>query len=233
MGSPIHDSGKRSVHLSRSPCLPATCMGIIALAFLPACVFSPISPAWGDAGTEPYLKAPALQTRVASFENPSGLPGQGAQENQGAKGHAFERFKAGDTKSAAGRQEAGSVRLEEERKRGREARGNKSEPLASLPLFLSSSGWTAGSRLRGWWGEGEVKMYLDGDTKWPTIAGTGTEDYISTGWGQVGGWTAGSRLRGCSPSDTTAASFPTKIRAATASTVSTCRTSSTSTRIAG
>jgi hypothetical protein len=36
----------------------------------------------------------------------------------------------------------------------------------------------------GWWGEGEVKMYLDGDTNWPTIAGTGTEDYISTGWGQ-------------------------------------------------
>jgi hypothetical protein len=36
----------------------------------------------------------------------------------------------------------------------------------------------------GWWGEGEVKMYLDGDTKWPTIVGTGTEDYIGTGWGQ-------------------------------------------------
>ncbi len=36
----------------------------------------------------------------------------------------------------------------------------------------------------GWWGEGEVKMYLDGDTELPTIAGTGTEDYIGTGWGQ-------------------------------------------------
>lgn len=35
-----------------------------------------------------------------------------------------------------------------------------------------------------WWGEGEVKMYLDGDEKLPTIAGTGTEDYIGTGWGQ-------------------------------------------------
>ncbi|MBI2424709.1 MAG: DUF2961 domain-containing protein [Candidatus Hydrogenedentes bacterium] len=36
----------------------------------------------------------------------------------------------------------------------------------------------------GWWGEGEVKMYLDGDTAQPTIVGTGTEDYIGTGWGQ-------------------------------------------------
>ena len=37
---------------------------------------------------------------------------------------------------------------------------------------------------KSWWGEGEVKMYLDGDTKLPTIVGTGTEDYIGTAWGQ-------------------------------------------------
>ncbi len=30
----------------------------------------------------------------------------------------------------------------------------------------------------GWWGEGEVKFYLDGDKKFPTICGTGTEDYF-------------------------------------------------------
>lgn len=35
-----------------------------------------------------------------------------------------------------------------------------------------------------WWGEGEVKMYLDGDTGFPSLIGTGTEDYIGTGWGQ-------------------------------------------------
>jgi hypothetical protein len=35
-----------------------------------------------------------------------------------------------------------------------------------------------------WWGEGEVKIYLDGDVNWPTLCGTGTEDYIGTGWGQ-------------------------------------------------
>ncbi len=36
----------------------------------------------------------------------------------------------------------------------------------------------------GWWGEGEVKMYLDGDTEFPTVVGTGVEDYIATAWGQ-------------------------------------------------
>ena len=35
-----------------------------------------------------------------------------------------------------------------------------------------------------WWGEGEVKIYLDGDGDLPTLNGTGTEDYIGTGWGQ-------------------------------------------------
>ncbi len=30
----------------------------------------------------------------------------------------------------------------------------------------------------GWWGEGEVKFYMDGDTEFPTICGTGTEDYF-------------------------------------------------------
>ena len=30
----------------------------------------------------------------------------------------------------------------------------------------------------GWWGEGEIKFYLDGDTEYPTICGTGAEDYF-------------------------------------------------------
>jgi hypothetical protein len=30
----------------------------------------------------------------------------------------------------------------------------------------------------GWWGEGEVKFYIDGDREFPTINGTGTEDYF-------------------------------------------------------
>ncbi|MCP4167200.1 MAG: DUF2961 domain-containing protein [Chloroflexi bacterium] len=30
----------------------------------------------------------------------------------------------------------------------------------------------------GWWGEGEIKFYIDGDEAYPTICGTGTEDYF-------------------------------------------------------
>ncbi len=45
--------------------------------------------------------------------------------------------------------------------------------LANKELFADS-----------WWGEGEVKIYLDGDKDNPTLCGTGTEDYIGTGWGQ-------------------------------------------------
>ena len=30
----------------------------------------------------------------------------------------------------------------------------------------------------GWWGEGEIKFFLDGDSQFPTINGTGTEDYF-------------------------------------------------------
>lgn len=35
----------------------------------------------------------------------------------------------------------------------------------------------------GWWGEGEIKFYLDGDAQFPTICGTGTEDYFGGAWG--------------------------------------------------
>lgn len=34
----------------------------------------------------------------------------------------------------------------------------------------------------GWWGEGEVKFYMDGDKEFPTICGTGTEDYFGGAW---------------------------------------------------
>jgi hypothetical protein len=35
-----------------------------------------------------------------------------------------------------------------------------------------------------WWGEGEFKVWLDGDDVYPTLCGTGTEDFIGTAWGQ-------------------------------------------------
>ncbi|MFD0673845.1 glycoside hydrolase family 172 protein [Cohnella sp. GCM10027633] len=34
----------------------------------------------------------------------------------------------------------------------------------------------------GWWGEGEIKFYMDGDGEFPTICGTGTEDYVGGAW---------------------------------------------------
>jgi len=34
-----------------------------------------------------------------------------------------------------------------------------------------------------WWGEGEIKVYMDGDTDLPTICGTGSEDYVGLSWG--------------------------------------------------
>lgn len=38
------------------------------------------------------------------------------------------------------------------------------------------------SKASGWWGEGEIKFYLDGDRDFPTICGTGTEDYFCGAW---------------------------------------------------
>jgi hypothetical protein len=49
---------------------------------------------------------------------------------------------------------------------------------------VSGTGQYAGTYLawgvhnNGWWGEGEVKFYIDGDREFPTIDGTGTEDYF-------------------------------------------------------
>ncbi len=38
-------------------------------------------------------------------------------------------------------------------------------------------------REKGWFGEGEVKFFLDGDAEFPTICGTGTEDYFCGSYG--------------------------------------------------
>lgn len=34
----------------------------------------------------------------------------------------------------------------------------------------------------GWWGEGEIKAFIDGDDEFPTYVGTGTEDYFGGAW---------------------------------------------------
>ncbi len=40
-----------------------------------------------------------------------------------------------------------------------------------------------GANSEGWWGEGEAKFYIDGDKKFPTICGTGEEDYFNGSYG--------------------------------------------------
>ena len=40
--------------------------------------------------------------------------------------------------------------------------------------------WTALSS--GWWGEGEIKFYIDGDGEFPSMADNGTEDYFGGAW---------------------------------------------------
>ena len=44
-----------------------------------------------------------------------------------------------------------------------------------------SMGWQQNSK--GWWGEGEFQAFVDGDGEFPTICGTGTEDYFGGAWG--------------------------------------------------
>lgn len=69
----------------------------------------------------------------------------------------------------------------------------RSDPLADRTphtILDGVTGWGhyAGTYLAwsprspGWWGEGELKFYLDGDTEHPTICGTGTEDYFGGAW---------------------------------------------------
>lgn len=54
---------------------------------------------------------------------------------------------------------------------------------------------------RYWWGEGEVKFYLDGDEEYPTICGTGTEDYFG------GAWSHASQVDGCTVEETYSTPF--------------------------
>lgn len=71
-------------------------------------------------------------------------------------------------------------------RRGRVERSNPSYTILDqvkgegryVGTFLS---WT--QLASGWAGEGEVKFYIDGDTQFPTIVGTGTEDYFGADYG--------------------------------------------------
>ncbi|MBN1881713.1 MAG: DUF2961 domain-containing protein [Deltaproteobacteria bacterium] len=49
-----------------------------------------------------------------------------------------------------------------------------------------------------WWGEGEAKIYLDGDTDYPTLCGTGNEDYIGSAFNL---WSFVNLYQGCALAD--------------------------------
>jgi hypothetical protein len=46
-----------------------------------------------------------------------------------------------------------------------------------------------------WWGEGETKIYIDGDKEFPTLVGTGVEDYLGSAWSLTE--TFNNRFSGC------------------------------------
>lgn len=69
------------------------------------------------------------------------------------------------------------------------ARFNRVNPLPYKSVYtildgVSGKGQYVGTYMawgvnnKGWWGEGEIKFFLDGDREFPTICGTGTEDYF-------------------------------------------------------
>lgn len=69
------------------------------------------------------------------------------------------------------------------------AQFRREEPLKAKGIYtildgVQGQGQYVGTYLawevhsNGWWGEGEIKFFLDGDKEFPTIAGTGTEDYF-------------------------------------------------------
>ena len=71
----------------------------------------------------------------------------------------------------------------------RRSRVERSHPSYTILDGVKGEGRYVGTFLSwtqlasGWAGEGEVKFYIDGDGEYPTIAGTGTEDYFGADYG--------------------------------------------------
>lgn len=73
------------------------------------------------------------------------------------------------------------------------ARWNRSNPLPYQTMHtlldaVQGQGHYVGTYIawgvnnNGWWGEGEIKFFIDDDEEFPTICGTGTEDYFGGAW---------------------------------------------------
>jgi len=257
-------------------------------------------------GQQLYSMPEASRTRWISFENRSGEKGKGGLENDGAKGHAFDRIAAGTSLDLVNIQGSGTIRriwmtisdrspemlrslviemywdgnkeaavsvpvgdffgeglgkkfpfeselfsdpegrsfncfipmpfrtgaricikneadtdlyaiyydvditMEEHEPESlyfhaywnRETETTLMQDFEILPL-ISGKGRFLGSNISvitnkvyadSWFGEGEVKIYLDGDVRSPSLVGSGTEDYIGTAYGQG---TFSHRYQGC------------------------------------
>jgi hypothetical protein len=267
------------------------------VSLLAFCVVALSAPALAQASAELFTYHADQQSRWISPENPTGAKGAGGLRNKGAKGHAFEPLKAGQSLTLANIMGAGIIDrmwMTVQDRSPEALRSLKLEifwdgaatPAVSVPLgdfFLEGAGemapletalvaspegrsfvsyipmpfrkgaravvtneagsdnliyfdvdYRAMPRLPGdalyfhawwsrdrattpgkdfvvlprisgrgrflgasftvltdpaygksWWGEGEVKIALDGDVSGKsTLVGTGTEDYIGSGWGQ-------------------------------------------------
>ena len=79
------------------------------------------------------------------------------------------------------------------------AKFRRENPLAYMQDYLivdgiEGKGHYVGTQMcwqqnnSGWWGEGEFKAFIDGDTEFPTYCGTGTEDYFGGAWSFCGNY---------------------------------------------
>ncbi|QHW30561.1 DUF2961 domain-containing protein [Paenibacillus rhizovicinus] len=55
--------------------------------------------------------------------------------------------------------------------------------IAGKGAYLGTTLGVRSLENNSWWGEGEVKFYIDDDRDYPTICGTGAEDYMGSAWG--------------------------------------------------
>jgi hypothetical protein len=138
------------------------------------------------------------RTRSISPENPTGEPGKGGMATleegvhgkqarelgQGWKVNPFIWIEGGQTVTLAEIEGPGVIQHIWMTPTGnwrysilRFYWDDEKEPSVEVPVGdFFGMGW--GVNNRGWWGEGEIKFYMDGDKKFPTINGTGAEDYF-------------------------------------------------------